>query len=111
MGQCKDSFLGKKPDIYRTLLDLNEFDKIILGSPVWAFKPAPAINTYLDKCSSLKGKEAVCFVTYGSGTGKNKALSAMKKSLEKKGVARVNTLSFQEKENTEEIKKKILSLL
>ena len=98
--QCKDSFLGKKPELYRTLLDLKDFDRVIIGSPVWAFKPAPAINTYLEQCSSLENKTAICFVTYGSGTGKEKALEVMKRGLEMKGARVVAMMSFQQNEDS-----------
>lgn len=111
LGQCKEAFLGNKPELYRTLLDLKEFDRIILGSPVWAFKPAPAINTYIDKCSSLEGKEAICFVTYGSGAGKGKALTIMKKGLEGKGARVVGEISFQQGEGNEKCRGKLSRLL
>ena len=109
--QCKDAFLGKKPELYETLLDLKDFDKIMIGSPVWAFKPAPAINTYLDKCSSLEGKEVIVFVTYGSGVGKEKTLDAMKKILLKKGAKVNSTLSFQQGETEDIIKEKLKKAL
>ena len=105
--QCKEAFLAKKPKLYRTLLDLESFDKVIFGSPVWALKPAPAINTYLDNCGPLKAKTAICFVTYGSGVGKDKALGIMKNNLEKKGARVVKTMSFQESEALGECKKKL----
>ena len=109
--QCREAFLGKKPELYRTLLDLKDYDRIILGSPVWAFKPVPAINTYIEACSSLKDKEVFCFVTYGSGAGKDNTLEHMKKCLEKKGAKVAETLSFQQNENDEEVKSKILKVI
>jgi len=104
LKQCRDAFLSKKPELYRTLLDVSKFDRVIIGSPVWAFKPAPAINTYLDKCSTLEGKEALCFVTYGSGVGKDKALESIKVSLEKKGANVTNKLSFQQADGLDKIR-------
>jgi flavodoxin len=109
--QCRDAFLGRKPDIYRTLLDLRDFDRIILGSPVWAFKPAPAVNTYLETCASLQGKTAVCFVTYGSGTGRERTLGIMRKMLEAKGAHVVGKISFQQDEDADECRKKIEKIL
>ncbi len=110
-GQCKEAFLAKKPELYRTLIDLKDFDRIILGSPVWAFKPAPAINTYLDQCGSLKGKEAISFVTYGSGAGKEKALLIMKKGLLAKGARVTGTMSFQQGEDAGECRRKAKKIL
>ncbi|MBL7155826.1 MAG: NAD(P)H-dependent oxidoreductase [Candidatus Omnitrophica bacterium] len=109
--QCKDAFLAKKPELYKTLLDLKDFDKVILGSPVWAFKPAPAINTYLDKCVLGEGKKAILFVTYGSGTGKKKALEVMKKGIEKKGASVIKALSFQQAEKEKSCREKIEKVL
>lgn len=111
LGQCKEAFLGRKPELYRTLLDLGDFDRVILGSPVWAFKPAPAINTYLDKCSSLEGKEALCFITYGSGAGKGKALEVMERGLRAKGARVAGTMSFQQDEDIETCKETLRKTL
>lgn len=109
--QCKEAFFGKKPELYNTLFDLSRFDKVIFGSPVWAFKPAPAINTYLDKCSSLDGKLAACFVTYGSGTGKDKALNVMKNGLQKKNANVTEVLTIQQAEKKDAILEKLSKIL
>ena len=111
LKQCRDAFLGKKPELYRTLLDLSGFDRVIFGSPVWAFKPVPAINTYLDKCSGLEGKETFCFVTYGSGAGKKKTLEIMKKRLAAKGARLGGEVSFQQGESDEKCKDKLSGAL
>lgn len=111
LAQCRDAFLARKPELYKTLLDLGEFDKVFLGSPVWAFKPAPAVNTYLEECGSLNGKTAICFVTYGSGTGKDKALDAMKKRLEAKGAHVTEKISFQQTEKADSCRKKLERIL
>jgi len=102
--QSRDAFFGKKPELYRTLLDLSEYDRIILGSPVWAFRPAPAINTYLSTCSSLEGKEVYCFVTYGSGTGKGRAMRFMQQGLVAKGARWQGEFFIQQAASDERIK-------
>ncbi|MCX7661170.1 MAG: NAD(P)H-dependent oxidoreductase [Candidatus Omnitrophica bacterium] len=66
--------------------NLAEFDLICIGTPVWAFAPAPAINTFLKNCFGLEGKEVVLFATYGSGLGKDRCLNYMEAVLNKKGV-------------------------
>jgi len=111
LKQCKEAFLGKKAELYRTLLDLKDFDRVIIGSPVWAFKPAPAINTYIEQCGSLQDKTAICFVTYGSGVGKNRALEIMKKALVMKGARIAGTVSFQQSENKKQCRKKLSEML
>ncbi|UCD55013.1 MAG: NAD(P)H-dependent oxidoreductase [Candidatus Omnitrophota bacterium] len=111
LQQCKEAFLARKPELYRTLLDLKDFDRIIIGSPVWAFRPAPAINTYIEQCGSLQGKTAICFVTYGSGAGKDKALGVMKKALVAKGARVVGTLSLQQGESEKQCREKLSEIL
>ncbi|NQT22628.1 MAG: NAD(P)H-dependent oxidoreductase [Candidatus Omnitrophica bacterium] len=109
--QCRDAFMRKKPKIYRTMLDLKDYDRIILGSPVWAFNAAPAISTYLEECRSIEGKEAICFVTYGSGAGKDKTLKAMKEKLTERGAKVVAEVSFQQNEGLESCREKLEKIL
>jgi len=109
--QCLDAFKGKKPDLYRTLVDLKDYDRIFLGSPVWAFKAAPAVNTYLDICSPMNGIDAIPFVTYASGVGKERALIVMEKGLEAKGAKVIGKISFQQSEELESCKNKLLKIL
>ncbi|MBU0534029.1 MAG: NAD(P)H-dependent oxidoreductase [Candidatus Omnitrophica bacterium] len=77
--------------------DMKEFDFIIVGSPVWAFSPTPQINTFLKKCIGLEGKNGAIFVTYGSGTGKGRALRIMKKELLLKGLKEIYSFSLSDK--------------
>lgn len=110
-AQCAEAFFAKKPELYRTLLDLKDFDRIIVGSPVWAFKPAPAINTFLAKCGALEGKEAICFVTHAGGCGKKNALEILKKKLATKGARISQTAFFRGDENSGECREKLSKLL
>ena len=65
--------------------DVKGYDRICLGTPVWAFAPTPAMNTFLDKCTGLEGKEVVIFCTTG-GTGIDKCLNYMQEILAAKGA-------------------------
>jgi flavodoxin len=96
LGQCRRAFFKKKAEIAPVNPDLSKYDLVCLGTPVWAFGPAPAMNTYLDKCSGLEGKEAVLFSTYGSGTGNDNCLKFMQAALEKKGAKDFKRLSIQQ---------------
>ena len=84
--QAVRAFVHKKTKIGAVNFDLKNYDLICFGSPVWAFGPAPAMNTYLEKCFGLEEKEVILFCTYGSGVGKDKCLDYMQKILEKKGA-------------------------
>lgn len=85
-GQAKRAFFRKRAVIQPVSFDLSDYDLICFGTPVWAFAPAPAMNTYLDKCFGLEDKSIILFTTCGSGTGKERCLDCMQKILSKKGA-------------------------
>ncbi|MFH1678219.1 MAG: flavodoxin [Candidatus Omnitrophota bacterium] len=94
--QAARAFFHKEAKISSAEFDLSGYDLICMGTPVWAFGPAPAINTYLKKCFGLEGKEAVLFTTYGSGTGVNRCFNYMQGVLSKKGVKDFRRFAIQQ---------------
>ena len=50
------------PEIEKLEIDLNEYDEIIVGSPVWWYTITPPIRTFL-KENDLSGKIIVPFAT------------------------------------------------
>ena len=95
-AQCKRAFSRARAKIGEANFDLSGYDLICLGSPVWAFGPAPAMNTYLDKCSGIEGKEIILFATYGSGAGKERCLDYMQGLLAQKGALAFKRLTIQQ---------------
>ena len=83
-GQCLEAALKKKPVLLKTDYDLKKYDFLIFASPVWAFTYAPALRSYLDKIKGLENKITACFLTFGSGAGKNKALKELENILKSK---------------------------
>jgi len=83
-GQCLEAALKKKPALLETGYDLGKYDFLIFASPVWAFTYAPALRSYLDKIKGLENKTTACFLTFGSGAGKNKALKELESILKSK---------------------------
>lgn len=96
LGQAGRAFWHKRAEIKPLDFSLQGFDLICLGTPVWAFGPAPAMNTYLDKCSGLEDKEVILFTTYGSGTGNGRCLNYMQKILSQKGTTSFRRFSIQQ---------------
>lgn len=96
LGQCRRAFSKTKALIKETNFDLKDFDLICIGTPIWAFKPTPAVNTFLDKCFNLANKKIILFSTYGSGTGNTKCLNYMEELLKKKGVKEFIKFSVQQ---------------
>jgi flavorubredoxin len=64
--------------------NVNGYDLIIFASPVWAFTFAPSLRAYLEKVINLEEKRTACFLTFGSGLGKGKALVELKNILKDK---------------------------
>ena len=96
LGQCQRAFRHVKGKIQPVNFDLSGFDLICFGTPVWAFAPTPAMNTYLASCSGTEGKEIILFTTYGSGVGKERCLNYMQEMLTKKGVKSFKRFSIQQ---------------
>ena len=59
---------GYMPEIKTMDIDLNSYDKIILGSPVWWYTFAPAIKTFLNQ-NNLSSKDIYPFATNGGWIG------------------------------------------
>ena len=60
----KDARQGKETEISPLTKTLANYDLIVVGSPIWAGKPTPAIVTYLKK-NDLSGKKVAVFFTQG----------------------------------------------
>jgi flavodoxin len=67
-GGCS-ALRGKCSRIKPLDLNLNNYDLIFLGTPVWALRPTPAINALISKVD-FKGRDIVLFVTMGGFGGK-----------------------------------------
>lgn len=96
LGQCRRAFYRARARIEPVNCDLSGYDLICFGTPVWAFGPAPAMNTYLDNCIGVQGKEIILFTTYGSGTGNERCLNYMQGILTKKGATKFQRFSIQQ---------------
>ena len=59
----------KKPALEPLSIDVNTYDLIILGTPVWAASPAPAMFAFLSK-TTITGKKVALFCCHAGGKGK-----------------------------------------
>ncbi|MEY8001767.1 flavodoxin [Clostridium sp. Mt-5] len=59
---------GYKPAIKPLSVNLEDYDTIILGTPVWWYTYSPAVATFLSKYD-LSGKKIIPFVTNGGWIG------------------------------------------
>jgi flavodoxin len=63
-------------------VDLKQYERMFIGSPMWAYRPAPAINSFIYR-TSLEGRSFIPFFTMG-GDDSDKALANIKAKIEKR---------------------------
>lgn len=77
VGGMKATF-GMCPAIKGALQNVSEYDEIVIGTPVWAGKNAPAVNTLL-KNKQIKEKTTAVFTLSGGGDNDRCAARLRKK--------------------------------
>lgn len=65
----KDAVMGKKPELEPYSFQKEDYDLIIVGTPLWAGTCAPPIRTFLAK-ENLEGKKLAFLVCCGGGNSK-----------------------------------------
>lgn len=65
-------------------INVSRYDLLIIGTPVWAWKPAPAINAAVRVLRGCEGKRAVIFVTNRGQPGES--LTLLRTALTSRGV-------------------------
>jgi DNA-binding transcriptional ArsR family regulator len=65
-------------------IDVSGYDLLIVGTPVWAWKPSPAINAAVKALRGCEGKMAVIFTTCSNQPGE--ALPLLSSALADRGV-------------------------
>ncbi len=77
----KSAIMAEKPDLEEYDVNLDEYDRVIFGFPVWASNYTPPIRTFIeDNKDKLNGKHFAAFACQ-SGAGGEKALSKLAASL------------------------------
>ncbi|MCK4993892.1 MAG: NAD(P)H-dependent oxidoreductase [Candidatus Omnitrophica bacterium] len=101
--QCLRSLKKKQAQIQENIsFDVSEYDLIALGTPVWAFGMAPAMRTFINKCSDFQLKDIIVFATYGSGVGKEKCLKEMAQISISRGAGVVKQFLVQQNDTADE---------
>ena len=103
MSNGRDAMQGKETQITPTTRNLIDYDLIIIGQPIWAGNPTPAIRTYLNK-NDLSGKKVALFF---SDAGVGQAVEKTKALMPNSTFIGELVLPAKSFENKEETKKKI----
>ena len=82
----KSAIMGEKPALEPYTFQADDYDCVILGTPVWAGTIAPPLRTFIaENLSALQGKRLAVFVCCSGGPGK--VMEKAKKALEVETVA------------------------
>ena len=58
-----------RPPVKSKVQSINEYDKVIIGFPVWWYTAPTIVNTFIEE-NNLEGKDVYVFVTSGSSGSK-----------------------------------------
>lgn len=61
-------------------IDVKQYERVFIGSPIWAYRPAPAINSFIYQ-SNLEGRSVIPFFTMG-GDNAEKAVANIAAKIE-----------------------------
>jgi flavodoxin len=107
---CKKARGEEKTEIEPGVIDVSAYDIVVFGSPVWAFKPTPAIHTAIDALIGCSGKPAIAFSTHGGRPGQTD--ETFKRWIESRGMHLIAAMVIHQKDiENEKITKDIVSLL
>jgi len=99
----RDAMKANETEIAQTKRPPTDYDLIIIGQPVWAGSPTPAIRTYMNK-NDLSGKKVALFF---SDSNLSQAIEKMKALMPNSTFVGELALPLKVFENKEETKKKI----
>jgi flavodoxin len=76
------AFMNRGTKIKPLDVDLRQYDRIFIGSPIWAYRPAPAINSFIYQ-TNFEGRSIIPFFTMG-GDNAEKALANITAKIERR---------------------------
>jgi flavodoxin len=103
MSAGRDGTAGKETQIAQTTRVPSDYDLVIIGTPIWAWRPSAAIRTYLGK-NDFSGRKLALFFTMDSNL---KQAVEKTKSLAPNAVFVGDIAVAKALENKEETAKKI----
>ena len=77
----KSAVMGDTPKLLPYEFNVNDYDRIIIGTPVWASTFVPPLKTFFNENSDINKKPVAVFTCF-SGGGADKAILKLKKYLD-----------------------------
>lgn len=93
----------KCSEIKPIALNVCDYDLIFLGSPIWASRPAPAINAFIND-TNFKNKKVIAFFTMG-GSRYVKAINNITVKVEKRSGIITGSFAIRAQKNSDAIVK------
>lgn len=94
--RCKRARSEDTVPIEPSSMDASGYDLLVFGSPVWAFKPTPAIHAAILALKGCTGKKAVVYCTHGGRPGQSE--ETLKKWVEARGMKFCGGIEIHQKD-------------
>jgi flavodoxin len=75
----KSVIFGDEPKLINDPIDLNKYETIIIGTPIWAGSFTPPIKSFINQ-NKIQGKRIALFASHAGG-GAQKCFTKLKKEL------------------------------
>ena len=101
----KSAVMGDTPELEPYEFDAEKYERIIIGTPVWASTFVPPIKTFINENPHISKKSVAVFTCF-SGGGADKAIDKIKKYIGiEKLEAELILIDPKEKEKAEDLLK------
>lgn len=84
---------GKELHLKQPVLNVSNFDLVVVGTPVWSFCPTPIVLSYIRKLQNTGGKHFALFATCTALPGTT--IQRMSSILTTKGAKVLNSLTIR----------------
>jgi flavodoxin len=102
----KSVMLNEKPKLLNEDLNLDGYDTLILGTPIWARCFVPAVNTFLSEYM-IKDKNVYLFTVHSPGTNSDQCFAKMKEKLSRNIVRGIAEFEDVKKMSAKELDDKV----
>jgi len=98
------AIMNEKPELEPININIADYDLIFIGTPIWAFTNAPAINTFISE-TKIENKNIALFCTSGGSRGKT--FEKLRKNLPNNNFVGENEFALVYKKEKEELKNEV----
>lgn len=101
--QCRAAHRKEQPELSNEInKDFSNYDLVVIASPVWAFNPTPAINTFFSQVIDFKGKNIIILLCSGGKMLLEKCYNNIETTLKNKNAGKILRLNILDKQLNKE---------